>query len=54
MKYEVTITTTITRTYAIDAETEQAAIEQAFGNPNDYVDEDITDKVEVLDIEDYA
>ena len=54
MKYEVTTKTTITRTYTIDADTEQDAIEKVMGNPNDYDDEDIDDKVEVLDIEDYA
>lgn len=54
MKYEVTIKTTITRTYAIDAETEQDAVEQAFGNPDAYDDEDIDDKYEVLNLEDYA
>ena len=54
MKYEVTTKTTITRTYTIDAETEQDAVEQVMGNPNAYDDEDIDDKVEVLNIEDYA
>lgn len=54
MKYEVTIKTIIKRTYTIDAETEQDAVEQAFGNPNSYDDEEIKDKYEVLNIEDYA
>ena len=52
--YEVTIKTTITRTYTIDADTEQGAIEQATENPNDYDNEDINEETEVLDIEDYA
>ena len=54
MKYEVTIKTTITRTYTIDADTEQDAIERATENPNDYDNEDINEETEVLDIEDYA
>lgn len=54
MKYEVTIKTTITRTYTIDAGTEQDAIERATENPNDYDNEDINEETEVLDIEDYA
>ena len=53
MKYEVTIKTTITRTYNIDADTEQDAIEKAVENPNDYDDEDIKEETEVLDFEDY-
>ena len=52
--YEVTIKTTITRTYTIDSETEQGAIEQATENPNDYDNEDINEETEVLDINDYA
>ena len=52
--YEVTIKTTITRTYTIDADTEQGAIEQATENPNDYDNEDINEETEVLDIDDYA
>ena len=52
--YEVTIKTTITRTYTIDADTEQGAIEQATENPNDYDSEDINEETEVLDINDYA
>lgn len=54
MKYEVTIKTTITRTYTIDADTEQDAIERATENPSDYDNEDINEETEVLDIEDYA
>lgn len=52
--YEVTIKTTITRTYTIDADTEQGAIEQATENPNNYDNEDINEETEVLDINDYA
>ena len=52
--YEVTIKTTITRTYTIDANTEQNAIEQATENPNDYDGEVINEETEVLDITDYA
>jgi len=54
MKYEVTIKTTITRTYTIDADTEQDAVEKAFGNPDDFDDEDVDDNYEVLNLEDYA
>ena len=54
MKYEVTIKTTITRTYTIDADTEQNAIERATENPNNYKDEDIKEETEVLNIEDYV
>lgn len=54
MKYEVTIKTTITRTYNIDADTEDDAIEQANENPNDYFSEDFDEETEVLNLEDYA
>ena len=54
MKYEVTIKTTITRTYTIDADTEQNAIERATENPNNYEDEDVKEETEVLNIEDYV
>ena len=54
MKYEVTIKTTIKRIYTIDADTEQDAVEKAFGNPDDFDDEDVDDNYEVLNLEDYA
>jgi len=55
MTYEVTLITTIKRKYTIDADSEQDAIEQAVNNQNEYEhDEDTEEKVEVLNIEDYA
>lgn len=55
MTYEVTLITTIKRTYTIDADSEQDAIEEVVNNQDEYEhDEDTEEEVEVLDIEDYA
>ena len=55
MTYEVTLITTIKRTYTIDADSEQDAIEQAVNNQDEYEhDEETEEDVEGLDIDDYA